>query len=42
MANGQAFDVFPDGKRFLVIVPEVKADSLPKTVLLNWPAATVH
>ena len=42
MANGQAFDVFPDGKRFLVLVPEVKADSLPKTVLLNWPAATPH
>ena len=42
MANGQAFDVFPDGKRFLVLVPEVKAESLPKTVLLNWPAATPH
>ena len=42
MANGQAFDVFPDCKRFLVLVPEVKAESLPKTVLLNWPAATPH
>ncbi len=33
-----AFDVFPDGKRFLLAVPQVIADELPLTVVLNWPA----
>ena len=30
------FDVLPDGKRFLAIVPEVRADELPLNVVLNW------
>jgi serine/threonine protein kinase len=30
------FDVSPDGKRFLVIVPEVVADELPLTIVANW------
>jgi eukaryotic-like serine/threonine-protein kinase len=34
-----AFDVFPDGKRILVAVPEVIAGELPLTAVLNWPAA---
>jgi len=33
-----AFDVFPDGKRILVVVPEVIAGELPLTAVLNWPA----
>ena len=35
------FDVFPDAKRVLVAVPEVTADELPLTVVVNWPAS-VH
>jgi Tol biopolymer transport system component len=31
-----SFDVSPDGKRFLAIVPEVVADQLPLTVVVNW------
>ena len=31
------FDVSPDGKRFLAIVPEVMADRLPLTVVVNGP-----
>ena len=31
------FDVSPDGKRFLAIVPEVVADRLPLTVVVNGP-----
>jgi Tol biopolymer transport system component len=30
------FDVSPDGKRFLAAVPEVLADKLPLTVVVNW------
>jgi Tol biopolymer transport system component len=30
------FDVSPDGKRFLAIVPEVVADELPLSVVVNW------
>jgi len=30
------FDVSPDGKRFLAIVPEVVADELPLNVIVNW------
>ena len=30
------FDVSPDGKRFLAVVPEVLADKLPLTVTVNW------
>jgi len=32
----RSFDVSPDGKRFLAIVPEVEADQLPLTVVVNW------
>ncbi len=32
----KSFDVSPDGKRFLGIVPEVVADQLPLTVVVNW------
>jgi serine/threonine protein kinase len=34
-----AFDVTPDGRRFLAVVPEVNADLLPLHVIVNWPAA---
>jgi serine/threonine protein kinase len=30
------FDVSPDGKRFLAIVPKIVADELPLNVTLNW------
>jgi eukaryotic-like serine/threonine-protein kinase len=30
------FDVSPDGKRFLAIVPEVIANELPLNVVVNW------
>ena len=30
------FDVSPDGKRFLAIVPEIVADEQPLTAILNW------
>ena len=30
------FDVSPDGKRFLAIVPEVIAEEQPMTVVANW------
>jgi len=30
------FDVSPDGKRFLTIVPERLAREQPLTVILNW------
>ncbi len=34
------FDVSPDGKRLLAVVPEVNADELPLDVVVNWaPAA---
>jgi Tol biopolymer transport system component len=32
------FDVSPDGKRFLAIVPELVANELPLTVVANWTA----
>jgi Tol biopolymer transport system component len=32
------FEVSPDGKRFLAAVPEVLADKLPLTVVVNWAA----
>jgi Tol biopolymer transport system component len=32
------FEVSPDGKRFLAIVPEVVADELPVSVVVNWAA----
>ncbi|HEX7580963.1 MAG TPA: hypothetical protein VF580_13290, partial [Thermoanaerobaculia bacterium] len=34
-AGWNSFDVSPDGKRFLAIVPEVVADRLPLTVVVN-------
>ncbi len=30
------FDVSPDGKRFLVVFPEVVGDQFPVTVIANW------
>ena len=33
-----SLSISPDGKRFLVMVPEVLADELPLTVVLNWTA----
>ena len=41
-APSGSFDVFPDGKRILLQVPEVSADELPLTVIVNWPAATAR
>jgi hypothetical protein len=35
----ETFDVSPDGKQLLMQVPEVSADQLPLTVIVNWPAA---
>jgi Tol biopolymer transport system component len=32
------FDVSSDGKRFLVVLPEVVGDALPLTVIANWAA----
>ncbi len=32
------FGVSPDGKRFLAMIPEVVADELPLTVVLDWTA----
>ena len=36
------FDISPDGKKFLAIVPEVVADAEPLTVVLNWTAEIGH
>ena len=36
--NWIAFDVSPDGKRFLAVVPEALADDLPLSVVVNWPS----
>ncbi len=33
-----SFDVSPDGKKFLALVPEVVANEQPLTVVLNWTA----
>jgi len=38
-STGPSFDVFPDGMRILVASPEVTADEVPLTVVVNWPAA---
>jgi Tol biopolymer transport system component len=38
-AAWRGFDVSPDGKRFLAIVPKVVADELPLEVVVNWTAA---
>jgi Tol biopolymer transport system component len=32
------FEIAPDGKRFLVTVPEALAGEQPYTVIVNWPA----
>ncbi len=37
-ADWKAFDVSPDGKRFLAIVPKIVADELPLEVIVNWTA----
>ena len=34
------FDVSPDGKRFLAIVPKIVADELPLNVIVNWAPET--
>jgi dipeptidyl aminopeptidase/acylaminoacyl peptidase len=34
----RGFDVTPDGKRILAVVPQTVSDQLPMTVLVNWPA----
>ena len=36
--NWQSFDVSADGKRFLAIVPEIRGDREPLSVVVNWPA----
>jgi Tol biopolymer transport system component len=33
-----SFEVSPDGRRFLAVVPEIMADELPLTVVANWTA----
>ena len=33
-----AFDVSPDGKRFLAVVPETLGDELPLSVVVDWPS----
>jgi serine/threonine protein kinase/Tol biopolymer transport system component len=38
-ADWMSFDVSPDGKRFLAIVPKTIADDLPLEVVVNWTAA---
>jgi serine/threonine protein kinase/Tol biopolymer transport system component len=38
-ADWKSFDVSPDGKRFLAIVPKIVADELPLEVVVNWTAA---
>jgi hypothetical protein len=37
-AEDGCFEVSPDGKRFLAAVPEVLADKLPLTVVVDWAA----
>jgi hypothetical protein len=32
------FDLSPDVKKFLAIVPQVTANEQPLTAVLNWPA----
>ncbi len=34
-----SFDVSPDGKRLLAIVPKIVADELPLEVVVNWTAS---
>jgi len=34
-----SFEVSPDGKRFLAIVPKIVADELPLEVVVNWTAS---
>jgi Tol biopolymer transport system component len=34
----KAFEVSPDGKRFLAVVPQIIADELPLNVVVNWTA----
>jgi serine/threonine protein kinase len=37
-SSWSTFDVSPDGKRFLAVVPEVVANELPLSVVVNWTA----
>ena len=37
-ADWLGFDVTPDGRRILAIIPYIDANRLPLTVVLNWPA----
>jgi hypothetical protein len=37
-SSWSTFDVSPDGKRFLAVVPEVVANELPLSVIANWTA----
>ena len=41
-AGWSGFDVSPDGKRFLAVVPEVVADRLPLTVVVNGNPVTAR
>ena len=36
----RGYEVASDGRRFLAIVPEVNANLLPLSVIVNWPAAS--
>jgi serine/threonine protein kinase/dipeptidyl aminopeptidase/acylaminoacyl peptidase len=38
-ADWKGFDVSPDARRFLAIVPKIVADQLPLEVVVNWTAA---
>jgi hypothetical protein len=33
-----AWDVTPDGRRFLSSTPQIQQSAMPITVVLNWPA----
>ncbi|MES2305202.1 MAG: protein kinase [Gemmatimonadota bacterium] len=35
-SRATGYDVTPDGARFLMVIPIVKADALPTHVILNW------
>jgi serine/threonine protein kinase len=39
-SDWKGFDVSPDGKRFLAIVPKIVADELPLDVIVNWAPET--
>ena len=37
-----AYDVRPDGQRFLILTQMKQAESVPMSVVLNWPAKLNH